>query len=66
MIISEEARATLAAIREGLTEQQYVDAIWARRVAAQPSKKRPRWKFPLLKAAAAKPSNVTAIRKART
>lgn len=65
MIIPTEARATLAAIREGLTEREYIDAIWARRVATQPSKKRPRWKFPLLQPAT-KPSNVTAIRKART
>lgn len=57
MIIPTEARATMAAYREGRTLEEYLSDIWARRVAEHPPAprvKRRRMKFPLQ----AKASNV--------
>ncbi len=64
MIIPTESRAQLAAIREGLTEAEYVDAIWRRRLAEhrilRARKPSPSW--PIVRAADL-PANVMPMRK---
>jgi len=67
MIIPTEARATIAAYREGRTEKQFIADMWARRVAEHPCKRKARGEWPM-KAAVAEPpvSNVTPIRKKRS
>lgn len=56
--IPEEARFLLAGLKDGLTEKQYVDAIWHRRQSEHRCKSRSRWKWPMIREAI--PSKPTA------
>lgn len=62
-IIPHEARATVLALREGLTVDQFVDEMWRRRIAEHPCQPKAEGRWPCL--IYSRPSNVTPIRKAR-
>lgn len=47
LIISQESRATMVAIRGKLTVEQYLDAVWQHREAENPRHARPRWPWPI-------------------
>lgn len=65
MIIPEEARATMAAYREGLTLAAYLDFMWLRRAAENPPAprlRRHKWNWPVGKRKSATVTNIKSKR----
>lgn len=62
-IIPTEARATMLALREGLSADQFVDEMWRRRVAEHPCQPKAKGRWPAL--IYSKPDNVTILAKRR-
>lgn len=54
-----EARATMLALREGLSAEQFVDEMWRRRVAEHPCQPKSKGKWPAL--VYSRPDNVTVL-----